>query len=186
VAQVLGVVFAVAMLRLIGTVGVQRTAARLLAAMRQDVAYRARGLSPNRDQWIGRMVDRLALVIPRLLASSREGAEDRIREAFGYLRTGMAAGDLRGYVRSLPDAEASRLRLFLDILAQRYGRRSAPADEQTLLAHLDAALLSMWASRRPGARNATAHLVSLRRTLFPTAAPPLAPGDAFAPRKALR
>jgi uncharacterized membrane protein YccC len=178
VAQVLGVVFAVAMLRLIGTVGVQRTAARLLAAMRRDVAHRAGGLSPNRERWIGRMVDRLALVTPRLSASSREGAEDQLREAFAYLRTGIVAGDLRGCVGSLPDAEASRLRIILDILTQRYKRPSPPADEQNLLAHLDAALLSMSVSPRPAARNTTVHLVSLRRILFPSAAPPPAPGEA--------
>ncbi|GAA0544088.1 putative membrane protein YccC [Rhizomicrobium palustre] len=98
---------------------------RLLRFSRRDVCRRALGDAPNEAHWMGLMIDRTALLLPKLKASGK-ASPDLLDDMLRYLRIGYAAGELR---KRAPyagrEAGAALVELLFDV-ATGFGGRSAP------------------------------------------------------------
>lgn len=101
VAVVAAVLFSIMSMSLVQTVPVDVTIARLRDLNRRDVRRRALGSGPDEARWTSLMIDRTALLLPRL-PLSRHPAADVLDETLHLLRIGHAAGQVRA---TLPDAD---------------------------------------------------------------------------------
>ena len=127
---------------------------------------------PDMRGWINRMLDRIALLAPRLAATGQDSGAP-LYDALRDLRTGVAIGELRQVRIDLPSDQAASLGDVLDGVGQHYRGLDpdapAPADG-ALLHDIDAAIGDLAA--HPDAavqREGVLGLVSLRRSLFPDA-----------------
>ncbi|MCI4590929.1 FUSC family protein [Sphingobium sp. BYY-5] len=173
VAQIVGIWFAIIMAGLLQSAGVERAIRRTVRAGWTDIANRATLMSPPDVRgWINRMLDRIALLAPRLAATRRDSGKP-LYDALRDLRTGVAIGELRQLRLDLPLDEGAPLADVLGGVSAHYRRLDpdAPqAADPALLQHIDAAIDDLAAN--PGAairREAVLGLVSLRRNLFPEA-----------------
>ncbi|PDH69025.1 MAG: Fusaric acid resistance protein [Sphingomonadaceae bacterium MED-G03] len=173
VAQIVGIWFAIIMAGLIHSAGVERATRRTIRAGWIDIANRANAMSaPDVRGWINRMLDRIALLAPRLAATRRNSGAP-LYDALRDLRTGVAIGELRQLRLDLPRAEAAPLTQVLGGVGDHYRAMDpdapAPADP-ALLSAIDAAIDDLGAHARPAVRRESVlALVSLRRNLFPDA-----------------
>jgi uncharacterized membrane protein YccC len=173
VAQIVGIWFAIIMAGLIHSAGVERATRRTIRAGWIDIANRANAMSaPDVRGWINRMLDRIALLAPRLAATRRDSGAP-LYDALRDLRTGVAIGELRQLRLDLPRAEAAPLTQVLGGVGDHYRAMDpdapAPADP-ALLSAIDAAIDDLGAHARPAVRRESVlALVSLRRNLFPDA-----------------
>ena len=175
IAQLMGVAFAILMARLLQSAGIDQAIRRTLKAGWADIAERSNLMTPPDVRgWINRMLDRIALLAPRLALSGRSPGKP-LYDALRDLRTGVAIGELRALRLELPPERAAPL---TDVLRDvgNYYRRLEPEVEKpedpALLAHIDTALHTIAADPEPGVRRAGAlGLLSLRRNLFPDADP---------------
>jgi uncharacterized membrane protein YccC len=141
----------------------------------QDIATRANLRSPpDVRAWINRMLDRIALLAPRLAATGQDSGAP-LYDALRDMRTGVAIGELRQLRLDLPQWESAPL---TDVLAGvgAYYRRLDPAAPEpagpVLLDAIDGAMTELAVNPAPAVRrDATLALVSLRRNLFPDADP---------------
>jgi uncharacterized membrane protein YccC len=174
VAQIVGIWFAILMAGLLQSAGVEGAIRRTLRAGWRDIAARATRMEPPDVRgWINRMLDRIALLAPRL-AAVRKDSGAPLYDALRDLRTGVAIGELRQVRIDLPPGEAAPLTQVLAGVSRHYRRLDpfapVPADG-ALLDDIDAAITDL--SAYPGAaarREGLLGLVSLRRNLFPDAA----------------
>ncbi|MFT4055824.1 MAG: FUSC family protein [Novosphingobium sp.] len=174
IAQLIGVLFAILMARLLQTAGLEAAVRRTLVAGWRDIAERANLYgAPDVRGWINRMLDRIALLSPRLLLSGRQPGEP-LYDVLRDLRTGVAIGELRELRLVLPPARSAPLTSVLADVGAYY--RSLTPEERThadpkMLGDIDAALdLFTQDEDRTVRRKAALALVSLRRNLFPEAA----------------
>ncbi|MBT0667280.1 FUSC family protein [Novosphingobium profundi] len=175
IAQLGAVLFALVMVRLLQAAGVEHAIARTMRAGWQDMADRANRMAPpNVNAWISRMLDRLALLTPRLMATGKAPGEP-LYDVLQDLRTGVAVGELRLLRLDIPPAERQGI---TDVLAGVAGYyRALEPDERRaadpeLLARIDAALHQFCAAAQQSLRRRAAlPLVTLRRNLFPDAPP---------------
>ena len=173
VAQIVGIWFAIIMAGLIHSAGVERATRRTIRAGWIDIANRANAMSaPDVRGWINRMLDRIALLAPRLAATRRDSGAP-LYDALRDLRTGVAIGELRQLRLDLLRAEAAPLTQVLGGVGDHYRAMDpdapAPADP-ALLSAIDAAIDDLGAHTRPAVRRESVlALVSLRRNLFPDA-----------------
>ena len=173
VAQIVGIWFAIIMAGLIHSAGVERATRRTIRAGWIDIANRANAMgAPDVRGWINRMLDRIALLAPRLAATRRDSGAP-LYDALRDLRTGVAIGELRQLRLDLPRAEAAPLTQVLSGVGDHYRAMDpdapAPADP-ALLSAIDAAIDDLGAHARPAVRRESVlALVSLRRNLFPDA-----------------
>lgn len=173
VAQIVGIWFAIIMAGLIHSAGVERATRRTIRAGWIDIANRANAMgAPDVRGWINRMLDRIALLAPRLAATRRDSGAP-LYDALRDLRTGVAIGELRQLRLDLPRAEAAPLTQVLGGVGDHYRAMDpdapAPADP-ALLSAIDAAIDDLGAHARPAVRRESVlALVSLRRNLFPDA-----------------
>ena len=173
VAQIVGIWFAIIMAGLIHSAGVERATRRTIRAGWSDIANRANAMSaPDVRGWINRMLDRIALLAPRLAATRRDSGAP-LYDALRDLRTGVAIGELRQLRLDLPRAEAAPLTQVLGGVGDHYRAMDpdapAPADP-ALLSAIAAAIDDLGAHARPSVRRESVlALVSLRRNLFPDA-----------------
>jgi uncharacterized membrane protein YccC len=159
---------------LLQSAGVEGAIRRTLRAGWRDIAARATRMEPPDVRgWINRMLDRIALLAPRL-AAVRKDSGAPLYDALRDLRTGVAIGELRQVRIDLPPGEAAPLTQVLAGVSRHYRRLDpfapVPADG-ALLDDIDAAITDL--SAYPGAaarREGLLGLVSLRRNLFPDAA----------------
>ncbi|WP_313804161.1 FUSC family protein [Sphingobium sp.] len=171
VAQMVGIWFAIVMAGLLQSAGVERAIRRTVRAGWNDIANRATLMSPPDVRgWINRMLDRIALLAPRL-AATRGDSGQLLYDALRDLRTGVAIGELRQLRLDLSASEAAPLTDVLTGVSAHYRGRDpdtpGPAP-LALLADIDGAISDL--SRNPDAmirRGAILALVSLRRSLFP-------------------
>ncbi len=173
VAQIVGIWFAIIMAGLLQSAGVERAIRRTIRAGWTDIANRATLMSPPDVRgWINRMLDRIALLAPRLAATRRDSGKP-LYDALRDLRTGVAIGELRQLRLDLPVQEGGRLATVLQGVGRHYRRLDpdAPqAADPALLDDIDAAIDELAANPRPSIRReAVLGLVSLRRNLFPDA-----------------
>jgi uncharacterized membrane protein YccC len=173
-AQLLGVLFAIVMARLLQTAGLESAIRRTLRAGWRDIAERSnlRG-PPDVRGWINRMLDRIAILSPRLALSGKHPGEP-LYDVLRDLRTGVAIAELRQLRLELPPERGAPLTGVLAEVGAYYRRLEpdarAPADPE-LLGDIDRALHLFAADEdRSVRRQAALALVSLRRNLFPEAA----------------
>ncbi|MFT4172496.1 MAG: FUSC family protein [Rhodocyclaceae bacterium] len=177
-AQVIGIVAAAWVTRLMRSVGGAWSARRIQRAIWRELGVLATMRNPGHDQaYAVRMIDRIGLLAPRVAQAGGtiEGvlADDVLRD----LRVGadiVALQQMRG------QAHAASCGALLDDIAALFNARGAghtAAPPPALLGRIDAALQASLASlgQAPthAARSALASLVGLRRNLFPQAAPTL-------------
>lgn len=173
VAQIVGIWFAILMAGLLQSAGVERAIRRTLRAGWADIANRATLMSPPDVRgWINRMLDRIALLAPRL-AATRADSGKPLYDALRDLRTGVAIGELRQLRLDLPAQEGAPLAAVLGGVSRHYRGLDpdapAPADP-SLLHDIDSAIADLSAHPRPPVRrDSVLGLVSLRRNLFPDA-----------------
>ncbi|MEE4453261.1 FUSC family protein [Novosphingobium resinovorum] len=173
-AQLLGTLFAILMARLLHSAGLESAIRRTLRAGWRDIAERANLYGPPDVRgWINRMLDRIAILSPRLALSGKQPGEP-LYDVLRDLRTGVAIGELRELRLHLPPARSAPLTSVLADVGAYYRRlepdRRAPADP-ALLGDIDTALHVFAGDEdRSVRRSAALALVSLRRNLFPDAA----------------
>jgi len=173
IAQLVGIAFAILMVRLLQSAGVQGAIRRTVRAGWRDIAARSNLMAPpDVRAWINRMLDRVALLAPRLSMAGRKPGMP-IYDALRDLRTGIAIGELRQLRLDIPAGEAPPLTRVLSGVGTYYGGLdpAAPAPaESSLLADIDSAI-HIFADDADAdvRRSAALGLVSLRRNLFPAA-----------------
>lgn len=179
-AQVIGVGVAAALTGVLRRVGADWTARRLLKAGWRELARLGSGEAVTPAAFNARMVDRIALLTPRLALAmpDRPGQEGPGQErpgqaagAFHDLRIGLNMAILQT-ARAQPGPGAAPLAPVLDHLSRRFARLPAhdPAQDAELLGAVDNALRALCADTRGGPwREALAALTSVRRDLFPGA-----------------
>lgn len=173
-AQLLGVLFAIVMARLLQSAGLESAIRRTLRAGWRDIAERSNVMGPPDVRgWINRMLDRIAVLSPRLALSGKAPGEP-LYDVLRDLRTGVAIGELRQLRLDLPRERTGPLTSVLAEVGAYYRRLEpdarAPADPE-LLGDIDRALHLFAADEdRSVRRQAALALVSLRRNLFPDAA----------------
>lgn len=173
VAQMVGIWFAIVMVGLLQSAGAEGAIRRTVQAGWRDIATRATLMTPpDMRGWINRMLDRIALLAPRLAATGQDSGAP-LYDALRDLRTGVAIGELRQVRIDLPSDQAASLGNVLDGVGRHYRGLDpdapAPADG-ALLHDIDAAIGDLAA--HPDAavqREGVLGLVSLRRSLFPDA-----------------
>jgi uncharacterized membrane protein YccC len=170
-ATLAGIYFALIMMRLTQSLWLEGAARRVLRAGWLDIA---RGRHEVMTQWRGRMGHRLALLAMR---TARIGADEaRVApDAMRDLRTGLSLAELAAIRASLPQEAQAEAVAIIDGAARYYRDLARGLDEPPpamLLDHIDRALQTGLESSDPvGQRAAVISLVSVRRNLFPSAAP---------------
>ncbi|SNT04500.1 Uncharacterized membrane protein YccC [Sphingomonas laterariae] len=174
-AQLLGIVLAIVMVRLLQSAGATGAIRRTVKAGWMDIASRANlAAPPDVRGWINRMLDRAALLAPRLAAQGNEPGSP-VYDPLRDLRTGVAIGELRQLRIDLPVAEGAPITPVLRDVGAYYAALDPDqprGPEAGLLAKIDHAMAALTANPMPDVRRSAAlALVSLRRALFPEAPP---------------
>ena len=178
-AQVLGIYAAALVTQLVRTVGADWSAGRIRRATWRELgamAGAARGAAVD-EAYAVRMVDRIALLAPRVAQADAALRDETVEGALRDLRVGLDIAALQRARARLPGTGLGVVargvaRLFHQRSAGRTG--AAPA---ALLAEVDAALAGALAPAggdRASLRAAITALVGLRRALFPGAPAALA------------
>lgn len=174
-AQLAGLALAVLVISVFRSVGAGWTARRLLRAGWGELARMGDGRQvPSLPAFSARMVDRVALLTPRLAMAGPEhglGAADALVD----LRIGLNMAQLLAVRHELGRSQAA-LWALLEHVSQHFEARPRvdAREDAHLLASLDNALRAVSAAgtEAGGARNdALAALAGIRRDLFPDAAP---------------
>jgi uncharacterized membrane protein YccC len=172
-AVYVGSFVAVFLTRALRSMTAEASAHRLLRLTWTAIARLAGGHLSEPRNFAAVLVDRLALLTPRLALQTATG----VGVGEGALRDLRLALDLSALKRTQPGlevAEQARIGNLMDGLAGHYGRlarggESAPPDG--LLPTLDEVLSKFAGRADPVRRRAALSLVGVRRDLFPAAAP---------------
>ncbi|MGZ5199110.1 MAG: FUSC family protein [Telluria sp.] len=171
-AQMAGIWAAALTTRVFRTVGAGFTARRLLKAGWTELARIGRGDKvPSVAEFSSRMVDRIALLTPRLRLAGKQ-QDLQAADALVDLRIGLNMTQLAEARRALGRSQAA-LAPLMDNLARHFEARPRidAAGEAQLLASLDNALRAVCEDvPSTGQRDAVAALAGIRRDLFPKAA----------------
>lgn len=175
IAELVGIAFAIVMARLLQSAGVSGAIRRTIRAGWADIAERSTLMVPvDLRGWINRMLDRIALLAPRLAISGRAPGAP-LYDALRDLRTGVAIGELRQLRLDLSPERGEPLRTVLADVGAYYRHLDpdAPAPAGPgLLAAIDKAIHAFAHDGDAATRRAAAlALVSLRRNLYPGADP---------------
>ncbi len=179
IAQLAGTLFAVVTVGLFQTIGADTSARRLIVAGWRELARASVAAGPpDTAGWVSRMLDRIGLLLPRLAASTGDPGRSMI-DALVDLRIGVSVGDLRQLRIEGGDAEAALIAPVLEGVGTHFARldgaRPAPP-APALLGCIDRGLTGLSTNAQPGIRRAgVLAMTSLRRNLFPFAAPFAAP-----------
>ena len=172
-AQLAGLALAVLVISVFRSVSAAWTARRLLRAGWRELTRMGDGRQvPSVPEFAARMVDRIALLTPRL---AQAGPQEDLSaaDALTDLRIGLNMTQLLAVRAELGPSQAA-LQATLNHLARHFVARpdaDAAADAQ-LLASIDTALRAVSAEgAAPAPRAALAALAGIRRDLFPHALP---------------
>lgn len=174
-AQLTGILYAIVMIRLLSSTGAESAIRRTLRAGWVDIAERSNLMAPpDVRAWINRMLDRIAQLAPRLAMAGRSPGKP-LYDALRDLRTGIAIGELRELRLDMSPERSAPLTAVLRRVGDYYRSlvpdRPAPAAPE-LLHDIDLALDAVLRDGdRDAARSGALALVSLRRNIFPEAAP---------------
>jgi uncharacterized membrane protein YccC len=178
-AQVLGIFAAALVTKLVRTVGADWSAQRIRRATWRELGSMAaapRGAVVD-EAYAVRMVDRIALLAPRVAQADPAVRDETVEGALGDLRSGL---DIVALQRARPRLASLGIGAVMRGVARLFHSRgaglrgSAPA---SLLGDLDNALATALAGENADSRAAITALVGLRRSLFP-AAPAALPSTA--------
>ncbi|ACI99957.1 fusaric acid resistance protein, putative [Rhodospirillum centenum SW] len=150
--------FAAVSMSLFQTVPAPVAIHRLLRVSRRDVGRRARGAAPNEAHWTSLMIDRTALLLPRLRASGQADA-DVLDDTLRHLRIGHAAGRLRKTIPRTTGEAGAAVGALLSAIAAcfRAGKPTDPAD----LVDLDQRIETLMAMMGDGAHSSRSRTVDL-------------------------
>jgi uncharacterized membrane protein YccC len=170
IAQLVGAGFACVMLNLSLSLEPGNGVPRLRRAAFRDIARRALGASPDSLSWLGRMLDRIDLILARM---QERQDQDLPVQALANLRIGYVAGEVESLSQQVNFALASGLRRIVQALAAYYRRLDplALADPPTAILTLidEAVSLLPMEGDEVLRREASILLTGLRRNLFPKA-----------------
>jgi uncharacterized membrane protein YccC len=156
VALFAALLFAVVSMSMFQTVRPETAIDRLRYLNRTDVARRARGRGPDEASWTSLMIDRTALLLPRL-GTSRHSADEVLEETIRQLRLGHVAGHVFSLSQSVGGEIGRDLRSLLSTIAT-HGDASV---EQT-----DALISSVTGSTFPERERLLSLLIDLRFALL--------------------
>jgi Predicted membrane protein len=158
--------FGAVSMSLFQTVPVNVATDRLLRMSRRDVARRAMGGAPNEAYWTSLMIDRAALLLPKLKASGKSDP-DLLGEALRHLRIGYVAGQLRrAMLQEKGEAHAALDDLLSAIAACFRGRKATtPADLNDIDQRIEAVLATIVDGSRKGRLRISDLLIDLRFAL---------------------
>jgi uncharacterized membrane protein YccC len=170
-AFVLGGVASLVVTRLMRVIGTQASAQRLLRAIYRDLSDVAGGRAhPTRDQWLSRMMDRVALLLyrqPRFEPTRRHEFADALtdlRLGFNMIATQSLAPSMPAPAQNTLAAMFASLDAYFHALAR--GHAAELGDD--LLRKIDSVIGEVTAS--PARTNASiAAVVGLRQSLYPHA-----------------
>ena len=176
-AQVLGIFAAALVTKLVRTVGADWSAQRIRRATWNELGAMAaapRGAGVD-EAYAVRMVDRIALLAPRVAQADPVVRNETVEGALRDLRSGL---DIVALQRARPRLASVGIGAVMQGVARLFRLRGAGAEgapPQSLLAELDGALAGALNSDGSDTRAAVTALVGLRRTLFPAAPAALSP-----------
>jgi len=101
------------------TVPIDGAINRLLRLSRRDVGRRALGAAPNEARWTSLMIDRTALLLPRLRLTGK-AYPDVLDVTLHHLRIGHVAGQLRKTIPQIKGEVGVELRELLSFIAKRF------------------------------------------------------------------
>ena len=177
IAGLVGTIIALVVTSLIRVIGAETSSWRILRAGWRDLAALANGAAGTTmttAAWVGQMLDRVAMLVPRL---ARVAGVERFRDvdALGDMRLGVNVLEMRELARGPAASASASIEHVLrgvgeHFESQRRDRHLAP--DTTLLRSIDTAIgqllrLDMHEARRRALVAAT----GLRRGLFPDAPP---------------
>ncbi|GEO82099.1 fusaric acid resistance protein [Pararhodospirillum oryzae] len=121
--------FGAVSMSLFQTVPVDGAINRLLRLNRRDVGRRALGAAPNEAHWTSLMIDRTALLLPRLRLIGK-ACPDVLDDTLRHLRIGHVSGQLRKTIPQIKGEVAVELRELLSVIAKRFsgGKPSTTPD----------------------------------------------------------
>ena len=122
VALFAAVGFGAVSMTLFQTIPVDAAISRLLRLSRRGVSRRALGDVPDDRHWTNLMIDRTALLLPRLRVSSN-GYLDVLDDTLHHLRVGHAVGALRKMIPQVDGDIAKKLAELLCAIAARFSAR---------------------------------------------------------------
>ena len=176
-AQVLGIYAAALVTRLVRTVGADWSARRIRRATWSELGAMAaapRGAGVD-EAYAVRMVDRIALLAPRVVQADPAVRNETVEGALRDLRSGL---DIVALQRARPHLPSVGIGPVMQGVARLFRGRGAGHEDPpppALLAELDGALAGVLEDAGADARAAITALVGLRRTLFPAAPAALSP-----------
>ena len=176
-AQVLGIFAAALVTKLVRTVGADWSAQRIRRATWSELGAMAaapRGASVD-EAYAVRMVDRIALLAPRVAQADPVVRNEAVEGALRDLRSGL---DIVALQRARPRLASVGIGAVMQGVARLFRLRGAGDERQapqTLLAELDGALAGALSDDGADTRAAVTALVGLRRALFPRAPAALSP-----------
>ena len=164
-AVLIGLVFALAVLRVVRVIDAGWNGRRLARRGEREVAALARAGRPaGRLEWLSHALDRLGLITLRL---PQPGATDALRD----LQVGLEVIDLQQLRHAAPPGLHGRIDAVLEGVATRYARPQgdpAAVVSASLLSSIDRALTTCAAEGEGDPRRiGFTALVGLRRNLFP-------------------
>lgn len=114
--------FGAVSMSLFQTVPVDGAINRLLRLSRRDVGRRALGAAPNEARWTSLMIDRTALLLPRLRLTGK-AYPDVLDDTLRHLRIGHVAGRLRKTIPQIKGEVGVELREILSVIVKRFSGR---------------------------------------------------------------
>jgi len=169
-AQLVGAGFACVMLNLSLSFEHGNGVPRLRRAAFRDIARRALGAFPDSRSWLGRMLDRIDLILVRMHS---EKDQDLPLQVLANLRIGYVAGEIEALTRRVDPDLGEAFKRILAALAGYYRALDPlfPAQPpMALLNHIDVAIAQLDEHKNISRqRDATILLAGLRRNLFPEA-----------------
>ncbi len=189
IGQVVGVLVAARVTRLVRSVGADWSARRIQRATWRELGDMAASSQPQyaqSDAYAVRMLDRIGLLAPRIAQAGGTVEGVAANDALRDLRMGADIAVLQRVRAQLPMAtSAALLGGIARFFRQRGEGRMAPRPT-ALLSQIDEALTAVLAARdtSTASRAAVTALVGLRRNLFPDAPPSLAAVSSSSPQGA--
>jgi uncharacterized membrane protein YccC len=183
-AQIAGIWAAALTTKLMRSVDAEWTARRIMRAGWTELALLAEtGRAPSIDTVTARMLDRIALLTPRLAMAGEQ--EDLVAvDALSDLRVGLNMAHLL-HIRARLEGEGVSLQPLLQDLSAYFRNRPLPpaSSAPMLLDHTDQTLRAVCgAPPIPEQRDAVVALAGIRRDLFPHA-PPYQPEQPAQPER---
>jgi len=160
--------FAAVSMSLFQTVPVDVANNRLHQISRRDVGLRAQGHAPNEVRWTSLMIDRMALQLPRLRASTKIEV-GIVNDTLRHLRIGHAAGELRKMMPQMEsEARSAAGELLFAIAVSFGGRKSITQDDLISLdQRIETLLQLMRGNSRKNRERLFDRLIDLRFAIGP-------------------